>query len=142
MPWVTKKIPLTLNTEEQKHLETLSQSRTASLWECQQARILLAYSMGTRLRTIAREVGVSRMTDDKCLDKALSMGVAAGLRTCTIGRRNWSSPRTPRPGWSPWPAPPPKDLGMAAELWTRSALAAYVRIRASAAGHPYLAKAA
>jgi hypothetical protein len=35
----------------------------------------------------------------------------------------------------------PKDLGYAAELWTRSALANHVRSRAVAAGHPSLAKA-
>ena len=35
----------------------------------------------------------------------------------------------------------PKDLGMAAELWTRSALATYVRSHASATGHPSLQKA-
>ena len=36
----------------------------------------------------------------------------------------------------------PKDLGYAAELWTRSALAAHVRAHAVEAGHPSLAKAA
>ena len=36
----------------------------------------------------------------------------------------------------------PKDLGLAAELWTRSALAHYVRAHAGEAGHPCLAKAA
>ena len=36
----------------------------------------------------------------------------------------------------------PKDLGYAAELWTRKALAAHVRQQAAAAGHPSLACAA
>ena len=36
----------------------------------------------------------------------------------------------------------PKDVGYAAELWTRSALAAYVRTHAVETGHPSLAKAA
>jgi transposase len=36
----------------------------------------------------------------------------------------------------------PKDLGYAAELWTRQALAAHVRQHAPAAGHPSLARAA
>jgi len=35
----------------------------------------------------------------------------------------------------------PRDLGYAAELWTRSALAAHVREHATEAGHPSLAKA-
>src|SRR5438552_189681 len=36
----------------------------------------------------------------------------------------------------------PKDLGYAAELWTRQALATHVRQHAQAAGHPSLARAA
>lgn len=142
MPWVTKKAPLTLSAGEQKQLETLSQSRTAPLREIQRARILLAYSRGTRLRTIATEVGVSRMTVDKCLDKALSMGVAAGLSDL------YHRPKKPviTPEAKAWvvslACTPPKDLGMASELWTRSALAEYVRTHASAAGHPCLLKAA
>ena len=36
----------------------------------------------------------------------------------------------------------PKDLGYAAELWTRKALAAHVRQQAEAAGYPSLARAA
>lgn len=142
MPWTTKKAPLTMSAEEQKQLETLSQSRTAPIREVQRARILLAYARGTRLRTIAMEVGVSRMTVDKCLDKALSMGVAAGLSDL------YHRPKEPviTPDAKAWvvslACTPPKDLGMAAELWTRSALADYVRSHAQEAGHPCLAKAA
>ena len=36
----------------------------------------------------------------------------------------------------------PKELGYAAELWTRGALAAHVRRQARSAGHPSLARAA
>nr|MDQ3622410.1 IS630 family transposase [Verrucomicrobiota bacterium] len=36
----------------------------------------------------------------------------------------------------------PKELGYAAELWTRSALAAHVRKNAQTAGHPSLRRAA
>jgi len=142
MPWTMKKAPLTMSAEEQKQLETLSQSRTAPIREVQRARILLAYSRGTRLRTIAMEVGVTRMTVDKCIDKALSMGVAAGLSDL------YHRPKAPviTPEAKAWvvslACTSPKDLGMAAELWTRSALADYVRSHAQEAGHPCLAKAA
>ena len=142
MPWTTKKAPLTMSAEEQKQLETLSQSRTAPIREVQRARILLAYSRGTRLRTIAMEVGVTRTTVDKCIDKALSMGVAAGLSDL------YHRPKAPviTPQAKAWvvslACTSPKDLGMAAELWTRSALADYVRSHAQEAGHPCLAKAA
>jgi transposase len=142
MPWTTKKAPLTMSAEEQKQLETLSQSRTAPIREVQRARILLAYSRGTRLRTIAMEVGVTRMTVDKCIDKALSMGVAAGLSDL------YHRPKAPviTPQAKAWvvslACTSPKDLGMAAELWTRNALADYVRSHAQEAGHPCLAKAA
>ena len=142
MPWSTQKAPLTLNAEQQEHLQTLTQSRTAPFREVQRARILLAYARGTKLRSIASETGASRMTVDKCINKALSMGVEAGLTDL------YHRPKEPviTPEAKAWvvslSCTSPKDLGMAAEMWTRSALAAYVRTHAEAASHPCLLKAA
>lgn len=142
MPWSTQKSPLTLNAEQQEHLKTLAQSRTAPLREVQRAKILLAYARGTKLRTIASEIGVSRMTVDKCINKALSMGVEAGLADL------YHRPKEPviTPEAKAWvvslACTSPKTLGLAAELWTRNALAAYVRSHAEAASHPCLLKAA
>ncbi len=131
-----------MRAEERKHLEKLSQSRTASLRRVQRARILLGYAGGQRLRVLARQVGVSRMTVEKCLKKALAMGVEAGLSDL------YHRPKAPvlTPEAKAWvvslACTAPKALGLAAEMWTRRALAGYVRTHAEGSGHPCLAKAA
>jgi len=70
------------------------------------------------------------MTVDKCINKALSMGVEAGLADLY----HWPKNPVITPEAKAWvvslACTSPKDLGMAAELWTRSALAAYVRTHA------------
>ena len=138
----TQRAPLILSDEERKRLNSLSQSRKAPLREIQRAKILLAYSVRTPILDIAREVGVNRQTVYKCIDKALSMGWEAGLSDV------YHRPKEPviTPEAKAWivslACTAPKTLGMAAELWTISALATYVRSHAGEAGHASLAKAA
>src|SRR6266853_1091657 len=110
------KLPaLILTSEEQKRLETLQASRVAPVREVERARILLQYRAGNTPSAIQRALGVSRVTIYHCLHKAWVVHLA-----CTK----------------------PKELGYAAELWTRQSLALHLRQQAQAAGHPSLAKAA
>ena len=130
-----------LTDKERKRLESLATSRKAPAREIQRAKILLAYSNQVPIQNIARDVGVNRQTVYKCIDKALAMGCEAGLSDL------YHRPHDPviTPDAKAWvvslACTSPKDLGMAAELWTRSALANYVRTHASATGHPSLQKA-
>lgn len=121
-------------------LET-AQSRTAPVRAVQRARMLRHYLAGENFTTIARRVGTARRIVYHCVDKALAMGVEAALKDL------------PRPGhetaitvedkaWVQHLAcTKPKELGYAAELWTRSALAGHVRRVAVASRHPALAQA-
>ena len=142
MPWVPQNAPLTLTPDERKQLQELANSRTAPFREVQRASILLAYADGIALRRIAQEQGVTRMTVDKYIKKAHSMGVETGLKDL------YHRPKDPviTPEAKAWvvslACTKPVDLGLAAETWTRSALAAYVRTHAEEAGHPTLSKAA
>ncbi len=110
--------------------------------EIQRAKILLAYSVRTPILDIAREVGVNRQTVYKCIDKALSMGWEAGLSDF------YHRPKEPviTPEAKAWvvslACTKPKELGLAAELWTFRALATYVRTHAGEMGHVSLLKAA
>ena len=103
--------------------------------------MLLAYAQGQSPTEIQRALGVSRPTIYKCIDKALAAGVAAGLRD------RFHRPHAPQisEAAKAWvidlACRKPKDLGLAAELWTLSALAEYVAEHAEAAGFPRLAKA-
>ena len=129
-------------TEEQKGiLERLSGSRTAPQREVERARVLLCYAQGMTISAMARELGLTRRTLYKCVDKALAAGVAAGLKD------RYHRPKEPEiteeaKSWVVSLAcTKPRDQGLAAELWTLSALAAFVRGRAQNAGFPRLGRA-
>ena len=138
----TSRAPLLLSEEESRSLQELSQSRSASVREVERAKILLAYSRGEPLLRISKNVGVARDTVYKCVDKALAMGVAAGLRDL------FHRPKEPEIGddAKAWvlhiACTKPKDLGYASELWTRSSLAKHVRDHSASAGFPALSRAA
>lgn len=136
------KLPsLVLTPEEQQRLETLSASRGAPVREVERARILLRYHAGENPSAIQRTLNISRVTIYRCLRKALAMGLEASLKDA------FHRPKEPviGPAEKAWvihlACTKPKDLGYAAELWTRKALAAHVREQAEAAGHPSLARA-
>src|SRR6266581_523694 len=137
------KLPaLVLTPEEQKRLETLQASRVAPVREVERARILLQYHAGNHPSAIQRSLGISRVTIYHCLHKALAMGIEAGLKDA------FHRPKEPvitgaDKAWVVHLAcTKPKELGYAAELWTRQSLALHVRQQAPAAGHPSLAQAA
>ena len=137
------KLPaLVLTPEERQRLETLRASRAAPVREVERARILLQYHAGNNPSAIQRALNISRVTIYRCLHKALEMGLEAGLKDA------FHRPKEPVIGSADkaWvvhlACTKPKDLGYAAELWSRKALAAQVRQQAEAAGHPSLARAA
>ena len=137
------KLPtLALTLEQRQGLETLSASRAAPVREVERARILLHYHAGKNPSAIHRALKISRVTIYHCLHKALEMGIEAGLKDA------FHRPKEPVIGLADkaWvvhlACTKPKDLGYAAELWTRKALAAHVRQQAPGAGHPSLARAA
>lgn len=137
------KLPaLVLTPDELKRLETLRASRAAPVREVERARVLLEYHAGKNPSAIQRALNLSRVTIYHCLHKALEMGLEAGLKD------RFHRPKEPviGPDDKAWvvhlACTKPKDLGYAAELWTRQALADHVRRQAAAAGHPSLGLAA
>jgi len=133
---------LVLTDEEKKHLDQLRQSKTASFRDVQRAQVLWRYHAGETVSQIARSLTITRKSVLKWIDKALQIGVMVGMK---------DTPHKPREAVitddaKAWvvnlACSKPKDCGYAAELWTRSALARHVRLHASAAGYPALAKAA
>ncbi len=137
------KLPkLVLTDEEKQRLTDLGRSRSAPVREVERARILSRYHAGESPSAIQRALNVSRVTIYSCLYKALEMGMEAGLKDI------FHRPKEPVIGSADktWvvhlACTKPKDLGYAAELWTRHALAAHVRQHAQATGHAGLARAA
>src|ERR1700674_238197 len=133
---------LALSTEQLSELQQLSHSRTASLREVQRARILCRYHQGETITGIARAMEITRKSVRKWIDKALAMGAEAALKDA------YHRPRAPviteeaRAWVIHLACSKPKELGYAAELWTRSLLARHVRREAMRAGHPSLSRAA
>jgi transposase len=131
-----------LSVEQLSELQQLSQSRTASLREVQRARILCRYHAGETITAIARAMEITRKSVRKWIDKALAMGAEAALKDA------YHRPRAPviteeaRAWVIHLACSKPKELGYAAELWTRSLLAQHVRREAISAGHPSLSRAA
>ena len=145
MSWVmantTARAALVLSPEEQQHLQSLAASRTASLREVQRAKLLLGYHAGQSFSALSRTLRLSRRIIYKHVDRALAAGVAVALRDHPHG-----SDPTLTPEAKAWvlsvACTKPKDHGLAAERWTRSALAQHIRRTARAAGHPSVATAA
>ena len=133
---------LALSAEQLAQLQQLSQSRTASLREVQRARILCRYQAGETITATARAMKITRKSVRKWIDKALAMGAEAALKDA------YHRPRAPviteeaRAWVIHLACSKPKDLGYAAELWTRSLLARHVRREAMQSGHPSLSRAA
>lgn len=142
MPTRSKRPALRLTVEEGEQLRQRAQSQSAPHREVQRARMLVQYLAGKTFTEIAAAVQTPRRIVYKCVDKALAMGVEAALRDLPHGRQDRSI-RLEDKAWVVHLACcKPKDLGYAAELWTRQALADHVRRYAPAQGHPALAQAA
>jgi transposase len=142
MARASKRPRLVLTDEEKNRLDQLRQSKTAAFRDVQRAQILWRYHAGETVSQIARALKMTRKSVLKWIDKALQIGANVGMK---------DTPHKPREAvitddaktWVVHLAcSKPKDLGYAAELWTRSALARHVRKHAIQAGYPALVKAA
>ena len=76
----TQRPKLILSNEEIDMLRQNSNSRTLSKQEVQRSKILLSYHHNMSISEIKRQVGVSRPTIYKCIDKALAGGIKVGLK--------------------------------------------------------------
>ena len=117
---------LVLAPEQKRTLENLAASRTAPARETERAKVLLGYAAGISITELQRQLGFSRSMIYRCIDKALAAGVQMGLKD------KYHRPHEPEitddaKAWVVSIAcTKPKDHGLAAELWTISALARFV----------------
>ena len=141
MARTSKRAALVLTPEQRVSLQRLSASRTAPAREVERARVLLGYADGSSITALQRQLGLGRPMIYRCIDKALAAGVQMGLKD------KYHRPHEPEiadeaKAWVVSIAcTKPKDHGLAAELWTISALAKFVRENAHGAGFERLANA-
>ncbi|MFL9928709.1 IS630 family transposase [Paraburkholderia sp. RL18-103-BIB-C] len=137
----SKRSALVLTPEQTTTLKELAGSRTAPAREVERAKVLLGYAAGTSITELQRQLGFSRPMIYRSVDKALAAGVQAGLKD------RYHRPHEPEitdeaKAWVVSIAcTKPKDHGLAAELWSISALARFVSEGAKAAGFARLANA-
>jgi len=138
----SKRLKLQLTPAEVQHLERLRGSRTAPVREVQRAEILWRYHSGETIAEIMRTVKMTRKSVGKWIERALAMGVEAALKDAYHRPRQTLISADAKAWVVHLACSKPKQLGYAAELWSRSALALHVRRHAVEAGYPALAQAA
>jgi transposase len=140
VPFVSHRAPLKLSPSEVEMLTSLSQSRTEAAARVQRASILLRYHANQSISQIASSLGTNRPRVERCVSKALELGVAQALVDLPgRGRRPVMTPEA-RAWVVSLACQKPKDLGYAQELWTTRLLAQHIRKHCMAAGHPSLSR--
>ena len=116
-------------------LTALSQSRSQPAGRVQRASIVLRYHAGDTVSEIARTLGTNRPLVERCVSKALDLGVTQALADLP-GRGRRPAMTAEAQAWvTSLACRKPKDLGYAQELWTTRLLATHVRKNCEAAGH-------
>src|SRR5437773_4446765 len=121
-------------------LSTLSQSRSAPAGRVQRASMLLRYHAGESISTIATALGTNRPRVERCISKALELGITPALADLPGRGRHRAITADARAWVIALACQKPKDLGYAQELWTTRLLAKHSRRHCEAAGHPSLRK--
>jgi transposase len=138
----TGRAKLVLSDEQRGVFQKASRSMTVPFRERQRAQILLSYSDGAPILSIADSLGVNRRTVYKAIDKALAAGAESGLKDKFHRPREASISEQAKTWVVNLACTKPSEHGYAAEMWSRSLLAHHVRRHAVKEGHPSLAKAA
>lgn len=140
MPFKRKRPELTITKEVKDKLERISKSRTESASRIERAKMILAYCKGNTISSIARQLSTNRPKVERCIDKALQLGVLTALDDL------------PRSGKPPEITPEakawlvnlacrkPKELGYSFELWTNRLLAKHAREHCRENAHSSLEK--
>ena len=140
MPFVSHRAQLRLSSSEVEMLTALSQSRSEPAGRVQRASLLLRYHAGNTVSEIARSMGTNRPRIERCVSKALDLGVTQALADLPGRGRRPAMTAEARAWVVSLACQKPKDLGYAQQLWTTRLLAKHVRKHCEAAGHPSLGR--
>ena len=127
VPFVSKRPKLRLTEEETTWLQQLSQSRSEAAGRVQRAEILLRYHGGETVSGIAAALRTNRPRVERCLAKALELGVRGALQDLPGRGRRPRLTAEARAWVVALACQKPKELGYAQELWTTRLLAQHVR---------------
>ena len=113
MPFESRRARLKLSGVDLERLTALSQSRSEPAGRVQRASILLRYHAGGTISEIARALNTNRPRVERCVSKALDLGIAQAL-TDLPGRGRRPAMTAEARAWVVSLAcQKPKDLGYA-----------------------------
>ncbi len=127
MTFESKRPKLELTDKENRHLTSLSHSRTEPVRSVERAKILLLSYQGKNDSQIADELNTNRQKVIRCIKKALAYGIHEAIEDLPRSGR----PREITPEGRAWiislACMKPKDFGYPHELWTHELLAKHIR---------------
>lgn len=129
-----------MSNDDMIKLKAYSASRSEASSKVQRSRIIIDFSSGMTIAQIVRKYDTNRPLVERTVDKAIEFGPIMALSDL---------PRSGRPAEitddaKAWvvsiACEPPTKFGFAAETWTYSALAKYIRDTCTSAGYASLIK--
>jgi transposase len=142
MPFVSHRPALVLSEEQRLELTKMSRARKESRQVVERAGILLAYSEGQTVSGIARQFKTNRPKVERCIQKALDVGVQAALEDLPRSGKPAAISQEARAWVVALACTKPTELGYPNEMWTTTLLAEHVRRHAEEAGYPALCRLA
>ena len=142
MPFVSRRPALVLSKEQRESLTTMSRARSRPRHMVERAGILLAFADGQTVSAIARQFKTNRPKVERCINKALELGVQAALEDLPRSGKPASISSEARAWVVALACQKPSALGYPHEMWTTTLLAEHVRRHAEAAGYPALRRLA
>lgn len=138
MPFKRTRPSIILKKEEKKELERISKSRKESKARVERAIMLLLYSQGRSINSIANRLNTNRPKVERTIDRAISFGALTALNDLP---RKGAKPKITKEAKA-WlisiACTKPKDLGLASEFWTLSQLSKYLQENCLKEKHPSL----
>lgn len=115
-------------------LKAYSVSRIEPSAKVQRSKIIIDYSSGMTIAKIVRKYNTNRPLVERTVDKALAFGPLAALNDLPRSGRPAEITDDARSWVVSIACEPPTNFGFAAETWTYSALAKYIKENCPAAG--------
>ena len=131
---------LQLSDNDMRQLKAHSVSRIESSSMVQRSRIIIDYSLGMTIAEIVRKYGTNRPLVERTVDKAIEFGPITALNDLPRSGRPSEITDDARAWVISVACDPPTKFGFAAETWTYSALAKYIRDNCTSAGYVSLIK--
>ena len=131
---------LQLSDNDMSQLKAYSVSRIESSSMVQRSRIIIDYSLGMTIAKIVRKYGTNRPLVERTVDKAIEFGPITALNDLPRSGRPSEITDDARAWVISVACDPPTKFGFAAETWTYSALAKYIRDNCTSAGYVSLMK--